>query len=138
MYQKSYYVDRNSDTILSSEVEEKSFEKLEETTRSRAERLLDQHQLLDYGKKVPKGLLEDIFEVKYSECPDNQWQFNLLWMKTLFERAGFFVTTRGMNGSIRTLSREEMSFYNEKENKKALKAMKSRQKSLYMINPCRS
>lgn len=90
--------------------------------------------LLDYDRKIVVHILERIFKCEYIKTEEKYWQFKLLWIKLILEKEGFFVTTRAMTGGIRILSREEMPFYNEKENKKALDSMKRRQKSLYMID----
>ena len=129
MYCKSMYVNKNLFNHVECDVD------IEKKDKDKCTEILKNNNLLGYDKKIPREILEEIFCEKYSDCEEKVWQFNLLWMKTYLEQRGYFVTTRGMHGSIRTLSREEMPFYNERENKKALKAMKCRQKSLYMINP---
>lgn len=128
MYPKHCYINVSDDTEDKEVV-------LRDKSSSSILRYLSHHEVLDYGQSIALWMLEHIFEVKYTECDPQQWQFNLLAMKQILESEGFFTTTRGMKGSIRTLSREEMPFYNEKENKKALKQLKARQKGLYMIDP---
>lgn len=127
MFPKQLYADKNDDT--EDEI------KIENLKKNTIIQVLKDFGILDYGKTIHVYILEKIFNTKYSQCSEKEWKFNLLFMKQLLESESFFVTTRALNGGIRTLSREEMPFYNEKENKKTFTALKNRQKSLYMINP---
>lgn len=96
---------------------------------------LNKKNLLGYGKLLSTQKIEDLYSIKKDEADYREWNFCILNLMGIVYSQGYFSTTRGRNGALYILKREEMPEFNSRCNRLQYKNLRKRQRCLYMVDP---
>lgn len=95
---------------------------------------LKKRDLPRYGVLVKESEIAEIMGVDLKRVSDKKWPLLLLQFRGLIQNQGFYCTSRGREGDLYILQAHEMPSFNERKNKNAFAALKTRQRSLHMID----